>query len=29
VAALDVCFRDRRDRLPFALPDFSAKVRRA
>jgi L-histidine N-alpha-methyltransferase len=29
MAAVDVCFRDRRYRLPFALPDFSAKVKTA
>jgi uncharacterized SAM-dependent methyltransferase len=29
MAALDVCFRDRRDRLFFALPDFPAKVKTA
>jgi L-histidine N-alpha-methyltransferase len=29
MAAVDVCFRDRRDRLSFALPDFSAKVKTA
>ena len=29
LAAMDVCFRDRRDRLSFALPDFSAKVKTA
>jgi uncharacterized SAM-dependent methyltransferase len=26
---VDVCFRDRRDRLSFALPDFPAKVKTA
>src|SRR5271156_982981 len=29
MAALDVCFRYRRDRLSFALPDFPAKVKTA
>jgi L-histidine Nalpha-methyltransferase len=29
VAAVDVCFRDRRDSLFFALPDFPAKVKTA
>jgi L-histidine N-alpha-methyltransferase len=29
VAFVDVCFRDRRDRLSFALPGFSAKVKTA
>jgi uncharacterized SAM-dependent methyltransferase len=29
MAAVDVCFRDRRDRISFALPDFPAKVKTA